>query len=129
MSDSTVDAIESILEAITDAVSDPTPRGQGRLLVLARTLSTLANLAAALELTDQPKLAPAADGPAVIAAHPDFPASWLKECRNGTVLRSELLETIWHKVDGWWYTTGSEVALDSLDVAAQGPFAVLTEPM
>ncbi|WP_067565895.1 hypothetical protein [Nocardia acidivorans] len=128
MSDFAVDAIESVLEGIADAVVDPTVHGQGRLLALSRALDALTNFAATFELVDEPEPAPIPEGPAVFAAHPAFSAAWLDGRRNDIVLRSIPFETVWHKVDGWWWTTGSEVALDSLDLAAQGPFAVLSEP-
>ncbi|MFI5783940.1 hypothetical protein [Nocardia sp. NPDC051570] len=66
--------------------------------------------------------------PAIIAAHSAFPADWLDDRCDDTVIRSRPYGTVWHKVEGWWYTTGSEVALNGLDLAAQGPFAELVEP-
>lgn len=132
MSDLVTDTIESVLDAIAEAVADPSPFGQGRLLALSRALDALTHCAKEIEFIDEPDisfhLAAQGDRPAVIAANPAFPAAWLDAHRNDTVLKCELFHTIWHKVDGWWYTTGSDVALDSLDLAAQGPFAVLAEP-
>ncbi|MCU1647139.1 MAG: hypothetical protein JWN03_7414 [Nocardia sp.] len=135
MSDLVDDTIENVLEAIAEVVADLSPYGQGRLLALSRALDALTNCAKEIEFFDEPKTGfsagfslAAQDRSAVIAAHPAFPASWLDARRNNTVLKSEPFDTIWHKVDDWWYTTGSEVALDSLDLAAQGPFAVLAEP-
>ncbi|MGV9668670.1 hypothetical protein [Nocardia niigatensis] len=32
----------------------------------------------------------------------------------------------WQFIDGWWWQPGSDTALNSLDLAAHGPFVILS---
>ncbi|MGW1740474.1 hypothetical protein ACWCPQ_16880 [Nocardia sp. NPDC001965] len=137
-------AIDAVLAAIEqEAKAIHGPASGSRLEELARTLDSLTShvhtkaiaestkaLAAALAAFG-PFIKPGSKthepvnecGPQVVEADPEAVAT-LDGYGNETVV--EFRDgSIWHKSDGWWWTTGSDTSLTSSELAACGSWRVI----
>ncbi len=67
---------------------------------------------------------PAVASPLVVAASSST-VDYLDGFTHRAVVMSSTDGSIWEKNDDSWWTTGSEVPLDSSDLAARGPFTCI----
>ncbi|WP_280273399.1 hypothetical protein [Nocardia wallacei] len=105
--------IDAVLHAAIAVEVDPDfsrqcAAGTAELCSLARVLGSLT----------------ASNWPSVVAASADV-VKFLDGFTDNAIVMSKTDGSIWEKARESWYTTGSDVALDSQDLAARGPFQVI----